>query len=76
MAKSRGRRAAPAAPASTEVAVTAANPAVEDHQRKSQPVTEEAIRMLAFYKWERAGKPEGNDLCFWLEAERELNGAS
>jgi len=32
----------------------------------------EKIRQLAYLKWEAAGKPEGSDRFFWLEAEREL----
>jgi hypothetical protein len=31
------------------------------------------VRVLAYYKWEKAGKPEGSDLQFWLEAENELD---
>ena len=34
-------------------------------------VSEEAIRLRAYQKWEAAGKPEGDDLRFWLEAKRE-----
>ena len=34
---------------------------------------EEAIRELAHRKWEAAGCPAGNELDFWLEAEREVN---
>lgn len=33
---------------------------------------EEAIRVLAHSKWERAGRPSGDGLNFWLEAEQEL----
>lgn len=32
----------------------------------------EAIRDLAHRKWEAAGRPAGDGLHFWLEAEREL----
>ncbi len=32
----------------------------------------EKIRRLAYERWEAAGKPEGADVWFWLEAEREL----
>jgi hypothetical protein len=32
----------------------------------------ENIRQLAYRKWEAAGKPAGDGLGFWLEAEREL----
>jgi hypothetical protein len=31
------------------------------------------VRVLAYFKWEKAGKPEGNDLQFWLDAENELD---
>jgi hypothetical protein len=32
------------------------------------------IRMRAYLKWEAAGRPCGDGMRFWLEAERELNG--
>jgi hypothetical protein len=35
-------------------------------------VSEEEIRKLAYQKWEAAGKPPGNGVNFWQEAEREL----
>jgi hypothetical protein len=34
--------------------------------------TEERIRTRAHQLWEIAGRPEGRDEEFWLEAEREL----
>lgn len=37
-----------------------------------RPVTEEDIRLCAYRKWENAGKPTGEGLPFWLEAEQEL----
>jgi hypothetical protein len=36
---------------------------------------EEDIRLLAYLKWEAAGKPPGDGLCYWIEAERELRPA-
>jgi hypothetical protein len=33
---------------------------------------EQAIRELAYAKWEAAGRPPGDGVRFWLEAEREL----
>ncbi len=33
---------------------------------------EEAIRELAYLKWEEAGCPSGDGHDFWLEAEREV----
>ena len=32
---------------------------------------QQMIREAAYYRWERAGKPEGDELAFWLEAERD-----
>lgn len=32
-----------------------------------------AIRELAYTKWEQAGWPTGDGIQFWLEAEQELN---
>jgi hypothetical protein len=32
----------------------------------------EAIRLRAYQKWERAGRPDGDGVAFWLEAEAEL----
>ena len=32
----------------------------------------EDIRLRAFYKWSAAGRPGGDGVHFWLEAEREL----
>ena len=34
---------------------------------------EEKVRELAYQKWEKAGYPTGDGVCFWLEAERELS---
>jgi len=34
--------------------------------------TEDEIRTRAHQLWELAGKPEGKEDQFWLEAEREL----
>lgn len=32
---------------------------------------QQVIREAAYYRWEQAGKPDGDELAFWLEAERE-----
>jgi hypothetical protein len=37
-----------------------------------ESTTEEAIRRCAYRKWKTAGKPNGDGVLFWLEAEREL----
>jgi hypothetical protein len=41
-----------------------------DHQKKV--VSDDAIRLCAYQKWEAAGKPTGDGSQFWLEAEQEL----
>jgi hypothetical protein len=35
-------------------------------------ISADAIRLYAFRKWEIAGKPAGDGVPFWLEAEKEL----
>lgn len=36
---------------------------------------EEAIRVRAYQLWERAGRPQGDGISFWMEAEAELKGS-
>lgn len=31
----------------------------------------EILQTAAYFKWEKAGCPEGQDVKFWLEAEQE-----
>ena len=40
--------------------------------RSAQLFSAEDIRLLAYRKWETAGKPAGDGVHFWLEAEHEL----
>jgi hypothetical protein len=40
--------------------------------QNGQPVTDEAIRLVAYQKWEAAGRPHGDDARFWQEAMEEL----
>lgn len=35
-------------------------------------VCEQSVRELAYQKWEEAGRPEGDGVQFWLDAEKEL----
>jgi hypothetical protein len=37
-------------------------------------VPEDAIRLSAYFKWVVAGRPEGDGVNFWLDAEAELQG--
>lgn len=46
--------------------------ASDDPVPASQEVCAEDIRLLAYGKWESAGKPAGDGVPFWVEAEREL----
>ncbi len=55
----------PTAP--TKAAVTSS---VNDN--KGTLVSDAAIRLYAYQKWEAAGKPAGDGVQFWLEAEQEL----
>lgn len=41
-------------------------------EHNGQFVDPEDIRMAAYLKWEAAGKPEGDGVQFWSEAEQEL----
>jgi hypothetical protein len=40
--------------------------------QKNGTASEEAVRLLAYQKWEAAGKPAGDGSVFWEQAEREL----
>ena len=41
-------------------------------QQQMHDAYEEAIRDLAYRKWEEAGSPCGDGVNFWLEAEQEV----
>jgi len=58
----------PTHPATTTKAAVAA----DDKVHKAQLVTPEVIQLCAYRKWENAGKPSGDGIPFWLEAEEEL----
>lgn len=49
---------------------TAIAPGAKD--RNSQLLSAENIRLRAYRKWEGAGRPAGDGVQFWLEAEQEL----
>jgi hypothetical protein len=40
------------------------------------PDVSEKIKQRAHELWEAGGRPEGRELEFWLQAERELSEAS
>jgi hypothetical protein len=35
---------------------------------------EEVVRVGAYFRWDAAGRPGGDGVRFWLEAEQELTG--
>lgn len=45
---------------------------VAEPSPKGKPLFDEAIRMCAYRKWEAAGRPSGDGVRFWLDAEKEL----
>jgi hypothetical protein len=50
-------------------------PSVPDaHPALDPSRLEDAIRTRAYHLWEAAGRPPGDGVSFWLEAERELRG--
>ncbi len=51
---------------------TKADVASGDNDNKGKSVSDECIRICAFQKWEAAGKPSGDGVQFWLEAEQKL----
>lgn len=54
-------------PPSTKPERPPANPT-----RQHIEVADDAIRVLAYSLWEKAGRPEGGDVDLWLEARRQL----
>jgi hypothetical protein len=56
---------APAANVKTPTEVASA-------QQPAKAVTAEDIWLRAYLLWEAAGRPEGDGIRFWLEAEQEL----
>jgi len=72
MHKHHHKRATLAQPDSTEqtTATQTASSAGKDHNARL--VSVEDIRLCAYRKWESAGKPTGDGIQFWLEAEQDL----
>ena len=62
-------RSHPVSPLSTAVAAA-------DKALIAKLELHEDIALRAFRIWEAAGKPSGNDVPFWLEAEQEVTGGS
>jgi hypothetical protein len=50
---------------------TAAVSGLGEHVQNAEFKSQEAVRLHAFWKWQLAGKPEGDTVKLWLEAEQE-----
>ena len=62
---------APSGPTGRKAATpTAVAPGDQGHNGRL--VSADDIRLRAYRKWESAGKPTGDGVQFWLEAEQEL----
>jgi len=66
-------KVAPAAPSSSAQKAKRTESNGSAHTQGVEKVGEEKIRCLAYEKWLAAGKPAGDGIDFWLEAERECN---
>lgn len=66
--------ATPAKPANAKPANAKPAGAVNANGAADGPANGDAekIRLLAYQKWEAAGKPDCDGLSYWLEAEREV----
>jgi hypothetical protein len=47
--------------------------ASELRKKLKRMMRRQEVRARAYELWERAGRPIGRDVEFWLEAERQLN---
>jgi len=74
--KVTAKKAAPKKAAPKKPAVKAAAKKVSSAKRKPSVISNEEKRMMvamqAYYKWEKAGFPGGQDWQHWLEAEQEV----
>jgi len=75
---SHDRKHSPAAQTHSPGAVTRRprTVAAGNKSAATQVVSVEDIRLCAYRKWESAGRPTGDGLRFWLEAEQELGGGN
>ena len=60
--------------AATRAAVKKAAPAKQKKTVMSADQRRAMIAVHAYYKWQQAGCPTGQDYNHWLEAEREIEG--
>jgi hypothetical protein len=71
----RDRRSASPSPPPPAVApgCTSGCDHLQERQHHGGVMLEEATRVRAYQLWERAGRPPGCGVEFWLEAEAEFN---
>jgi hypothetical protein len=62
--------ATPTRPAAGRMTLAASPSAANGNKTKT--ISDEEIRLCAYQKWERAGRPVGDGVKFWLEAKQEL----
>ena len=66
MHKQHHKTEAPAQPASAK------SPRESEQVQKGKAKSQEVVRVHAYQKWEAAGRPNGDGVNFWIEAEQEL----
>ncbi len=59
-------------PTAADQTTTAVATVGDEQELSDLSVTSEAIRLCAYRKWESAGRPSGDGVEFWVEAEHEL----
>ena len=65
--KSSAKKVAASKAVKTSAAKSAKKTAISEDERRMM------IAMHAYYKWESAGFPHGEDFKHWIEAEQEVN---
>jgi hypothetical protein len=65
----------PSASRATSQTKPAVASALAEPSPHGRPVSEDDIRLCAFGKWVAAGRPGGDGIRFWLDAEQELSHA-
>ncbi|HEY5041597.1 MAG TPA: DUF2934 domain-containing protein [Verrucomicrobiae bacterium] len=76
--KSKTEKTAAATPTGSPRRQTTVKPATTKAPAKktSRVITTEVIASRAYILWEKAGRPPGRDVEYWLQAEKELKESS
>ncbi len=48
----------------------------EASEKSEKGVSRESLEVAAYYHWQNRGCPNNDEMCDWVEAEKELVGAS